>query len=90
MIYHGDYDRIMSDYQGGGAEVALVVRTADGETTAAVLHNANVTIETVDDYHIGSWDEKQTAISSVVHQARITSISGITMYDPTHFNLKGV
>lgn len=81
-----DYDRLAKDHHGTpSAEVAIVIRTEDGqETTAAVLHDASVVLETAKDVGGLGWMSRPTVVNSV-HQMRVTTTSGYTLYDSPFF-----
>jgi len=83
-----DYDRLTEDHHGPTAEVAIIIRQPDGtETQAAVFHEATVMLETASEIEQHGWPAfPPSRITGTAHQMRVTTTSGLTMYDPSFFN----
>ena len=90
MYYNDDdFQRLLNDHAGGGAEVAIVVRHPDGtETQAVVAKDASVVMESateIPEYlspmrRLTRPDDLRT-----VRQIRVTTTGQVTLYSPEFF-----
>ena len=80
-MYNDDFQRLLDDHTGGGAEVAIVVRHPDGtETQALIAKDASVMLESATDRLTDRLDGRRT-----VHQIRVTTLGQVTLYSPEFF-----
>lgn len=74
------YDEMLRDLRGERADVIVVVRKPDGtETRAATFTGATALIETAHDVEFGH------IVNPPVHQLRVTTTDGYTIYDNSYF-----
>ena len=89
MYYNNDDDfqRLLDDCVGGGAEVAIVLRHPDGtETQALIAKNASVIMETATEDPHSMWGEiTRTFGGRTIYQVRVTTLGPVTLYSPEFF-----
>ena len=87
---YDDSHDLLDDHRGDESEVAIVVRKKDGtETDAAVFHDATFSLLTATD--VDQWITTRhgpKAIPRVIHQLRITSTTGYTVFDRSFFETR--
>jgi len=88
MYYNNDDDfqRLLDDCVGGGAEVAIVLRHPDGtETQALIAKNASVIMETATEDMYSMWETARLENPRTVYQVRVTTLGQVTLYSPEFF-----
>lgn len=93
MTFHNSYGDLRGDFHGEAVEVAIIIRRKDGsETQAAVMHDATVSLITDTETPESDWlfAPVGTTIRSLdtIHQMRITSMTGYTLYDKSFFDTR--
>lgn len=89
MYYNNDDDfqRLLDDCVGGGAEVAIVLRHPDGtETQALIAKDARVVMETATEDPYPIWGViTRLENPRTVYQVRVTTLGQVTLYSPEFF-----
>ena len=89
MYNDDDFQRLLNDYVGGGAEVAIVVRQPDGtETQALIAKDASVVMESATEIPGDLYPMRRLTRSDdlrTIYQIRVTTLGQVTIYSPEFF-----
>ena len=84
--YDDDFHRLLNDYAGGGAEVAIVLRHPDGtETQALIAKDARVVMESATEDTYSMWPLDRLDGRRTIYQIRVTTLGRVTLYSPEFF-----